>query len=61
MDLEYEMTYKEIAKELGLSRQTIAHIEKTALKKLRNKYSNLGVANDNELINTLRKSQREAS
>ena len=50
MDQEYEMTYKEIGKELGLSRQTIAHIERTAFNKIRNQFNNLGDLCDRESI-----------
>lgn len=32
---DYNMTYKEIAAELGVSRQTVAYVEKQALEKLR--------------------------
>lgn len=61
MNQEYEMTYKEIGKELGLSRQTIAHIERTAFNKIRNQFNNLGDTHDRESIESLRESKRKES
>ena len=61
MEPEYEMTYKEIAKELGLSRQTIAHIEKTALAKIRRRYTDLGAVYDRQLAEQTRESQSKES
>ena len=61
MNQEYEMTYKEIGKELGLSRKTIAHIERIDFFNIRNQFNNLGDTHDRESIESLRESKRKES
>ena len=43
---EYGMTREEIGKRLGVSRQTVADIEKRVIKKLRKALSKAGIKKD---------------